>query len=125
MPSNSLLKKVRFKQTDTSAEPTPVAIPTTYVDDSAVVTKIAAEYAGEVKHDYTEQLNNLSEVEANRRLNKFRQEHSFDPNLPEAAFEAIDSATGLHDHKGEAALVGELVEDSPYPEARRNPSTLV
>ena len=58
----------------------------------------------------------LSEVEANRRLSTFRAEHTFDPNLPESAFDAIDEATGEHDAKGEAELVGELVENSPYPE---------
>jgi len=28
----------------------------------------------------------------------------------------VDAATGAHDLKGEAQLVGAMIEDSPYPE---------
>lgn len=64
----------------------------------------------------------ISEVEAHSRLRKFRQEHQFDPNLPDDAFDEIDETTMAHNAKGEAELVGELVENSPYPEV--SPPTL-
>ena len=32
------------------------------------------------------------------------------------AIEMVDAATGAHDLKGEAQLVGAMIEDSPYPE---------
>ena len=81
-----------------------------------VVSKIAAEYAGDVKHDHSDAVRNMSEVEANRTLRSFAAEHSFDPNLPDTAFEAIKDVTRAHDQKGEAVLVDEFVNDSPYPE---------
>ncbi|CAK1366136.1 Sexual differentiation process protein isp4 [Cercospora beticola] len=83
-----------------------------------VVSKIAAEYAGDVKHDHSDAVRNMSEVEANRTLRSFAAEHSFDPNLPDTAFEAIKDVTRAHDQKGEAVLVDEFVNDSPYPEVR-------
>ncbi|KAF2717769.1 oligopeptide transporter [Polychaeton citri CBS 116435] len=110
MPSDPkiALKRLGFKRTNTSGEPVPTV--TEGEDRSG--------FAAEVKTDATQTVTDLSEVEANRRLNMFRDEHHFDPNMPDAAFDVIDSATREHDQKSEAVLVGELVEDSPYPEVR-------
>lgn len=81
------------------------------------VSKIDAEFAGQVgKSSHQNAIRDLSETEANRRLSAFRAEHSFDPNLPDSAFDAIGDVTRAHDQKGEAILVDELIEDSPYPE---------
>ncbi|EME50295.1 hypothetical protein DOTSEDRAFT_68981 [Dothistroma septosporum NZE10] len=122
MGGKSPLKRLGFKRTNTSGEPSS-SVTETELDDisgeePAVVSKIAAEFAGDVKHDYSTKVADISEVEANRRLSAFRDEHNMDPNLPDAAFDAINDATREHDLKGEAALVSELVEDSPYPEVR-------
>ena len=58
----------------------------------------------------------MSEVDANRRLNTLRRKNNWDPNMPDSAFDAIDEATEAHDQKGETQLVGEIIENSPYPE---------
>jgi hypothetical protein len=34
----------------------------------------------------------------------------------------VDAVTGAHDSKGEAQLVGEIIENSPYPEVSTVPS---
>jgi len=38
--------------------------------------------------------------------------------MPDDAIEMMDAVTEAHDHKGEAQLVGEVIENSPYPEVR-------
>ena len=84
--------------------------------EPSVTSKIAEEFAGKIhKGSHAAAVNDISEAEANRRLSAFRAEHSLDPNLPSTALEAIEDATRAHDQKGEAVLVDELVEDSPYP----------
>jgi hypothetical protein len=79
------------------------------------VSKMAAEFGGDVHHG-GDAVRELSEVEANSRLNEFRKEHQLDPNLPDVAFEVINEVTATHDHKGEAILAEEFINDSPYPE---------
>lgn len=115
------VRRFGFKRTTTSDH---VTTTTTELNDlgeasSSVDNKIAAEFAGQTKSDHSEAIRNLSEVEANRRLSSFREEHSFDPNLPDVALDAIKTATGHQDLKGEAILVDEMINDSPYPEVRR------
>lgn len=130
--SSNPLKRFGFKRTNTAGEvPTtdyngkvtsvPTATELTDMDDNGVpraasVSKIAGEFNGQVKTDHADAVHNISEVEANRRLNKFRVDHTWDPNMPDSAWDAINDVTANHDQKGEAILVDELVEDSPYPE---------
>ncbi|CAK3968482.1 small oligopeptide transporter [Lecanosticta acicola] len=114
------LKRLGFKRTNTAGDP--VTTTTTelndFTDGEPTFSKLDAEFAGEMKHDHSDTLRNLSEVEANRRLRAFREDHRFDPNLPDVAQGAIEDATRRHSLKDEAVLVNELVEDSPYPEVR-------
>ncbi|KAI5359116.1 putative oligopeptide transporter, OPT superfamily [Septoria linicola] len=126
--SKNPLKRFAFRRTNTNDGPyqTPELNDktgaTTELTDlgtaEPAVSKIAAAFGGEVKGDHGDAIRNLSEVEANRKLSTFAAEHHFDPNLPDAAFDAIKDVTQTHDQKGEAVLVDELVEDSPYPEVR-------
>lgn len=58
----------------------------------------------------------LAEEEAARKLKLFKREAQWDPNIPAQDLEAVDDAVGHHDAKGENALVGDLIENSPYPE---------
>ena len=60
----------------------------------------------------------MSEVEANSTLRQIKKKHRWDPNLPEELEEEIDESTAQHSVAGEARLVDELVENSPYPEVR-------
>lgn len=60
----------------------------------------------------------IDEAEAARRLKVFKKHAEFDPNIPTEDLDAIDDAVAHHDAKGEAILVDELVENSPYPEVR-------
>jgi len=62
----------------------------------------------------------ISEVEANRKLKHFKKDHAWDPNMPDEAIEMVDAVTGAHDAKGEAQLVGDMIENSPYPEVSDN-----
>ena len=116
----SPFKRFGFKRTNISDAPAPHTTTTELTDlnnaGEPSFSHLAAEYAGDVSHGQPEEIRNLSEVEANRKLSVFRQEHQFDPNMPEAAFNAINDATQAHDRQGEAKLVGALVDDSPYPE---------
>lgn len=63
-----------------------------------------------------QEVRDISESEANRKLSMFHANHRWDPNLSDDAFEVIDEATNSHDVKAEAQLVGEMIENSPYPE---------
>lgn len=117
MASKNLLQRFGFKRQPTSDAPGQTVTESEDLNGSEPsVSKIAAEFAGDIKQTHSSAIRDLSETEANRRLSLFRDDHSFDPNLPDSAFEAIDDATRAHDQKGEAILVDELVEDSPYPE---------
>ncbi|KAL1306294.1 hypothetical protein AAFC00_004379 [Neodothiora populina] len=60
----------------------------------------------------------LAEEEAARRLKAFKRSAAWDPNIEDGDLEAVDNAVENHDTKGENILVGELVENSPYPEVR-------
>ena len=61
----------------------------------------------------------LSEGEANRKLGMFGIQHQWDPNMSNDAFDIVDEAMASHDVKAEANLVGEMVENSPYPEVTK------
>ncbi|SMR63530.1 unnamed protein product [Zymoseptoria tritici ST99CH_3D1] len=120
----SALKRFAFKRSNTAQTAGEGSASSSSDQDAGItelteypVSKIAAEYAGEVHAD-TSAVRNISEVEANSRLNEFRKEHAFDPNIPDVAFDAIKEVTATHDHKGEAALAEEFINDSPYPEVR-------
>lgn len=118
--SKSPLKRFGFKRTNTSGEPAPHTTTTELGDlnvDQATSSKLAAEYAGDV-HDHPDVVQDISEVEANRKLSVIQQDFFGDPNMPDAAFDAVNQATQAHDRKSEAVLVGELIDDSPYPEVR-------
>ena len=58
------------------------------------------------------------EAQANETLKKIRDKHRWDPNFEEDLDEELEHATEAHDANGELRLVGELVENSPYPEVR-------
>lgn len=60
----------------------------------------------------------ISEAEANNTLQSIKKKHRWDPNLPEELEEEIEENTGGHNLVGELRLVGELIENSPYPEVR-------
>lgn len=119
------LKRLGFKRTNTTdAQVVDGKVANTSATEwtdrgDADASKIAQEFAKEPKHDHSDTSRNLSEVEANLRLNKFREEHNFDPNLPDSAFDAIKDVTQTHNLDGEAVLVDELLNDSPYPEVSK------
>lgn len=111
-----------FKRTHTDQEP-------------VTVSHVAPKGSGEASHEaensnivaghgdanpvIDEVVRDISEAEANHRLTAFRQDHKWDPNMPDDAMEMVDMATDAHDRKIEAELVGEVIENSPYPEVSR------
>ena len=111
--SKGFAKRMGFKRTNT--------------DQSVTVEQVAAKGTaegsshmvaghGDANSIIEEVVRDISETEANHRLKVFRQDHKWDPNMPDDALEMVDVATDAHDHKGEAELVGEVIENSPYPE---------
>ncbi|KLJ05633.1 OPT family small oligopeptide transporter [Blastomyces silverae] len=51
-------------------------------------------------------------------IQKFKQSHQFDPNLPQEHIDAVRHAAEAGDTEKATALEQELIEDSPYPEVR-------
>lgn len=58
------------------------------------------------------------ELETAAQLKAIKKKHEWDPNFSEDIVGDIEEATQHHDIGGEVRLVGELVENSPYPEVR-------
>jgi hypothetical protein len=58
----------------------------------------------------------LSEIEANHRLNLYHRAHRWDPNLEDDDLEEVAGAATLHDAETEAKMVNKVIENSPYPE---------
>ena len=116
------LKRLGFKRTNTGDVPTTTTTELSEFESngesSNVGRKLSAEFAGNVKHDHSTTAKDITEAEANRKLRAFRADHHFDPNLPDVAVGIVEDATRRHSLKDEAALVDELVEESPYPEVR-------
>lgn len=100
MSSKGFAKRLGFKRSNTDKDP-------------VTVSEHASESHGETSSNST---GDISEAEANRRLSAFRRDHQWDPNLPDEAIEMVDAVTAAHDQKGESQLVGDIIENSPYPE---------
>lgn len=107
-----------FQRTDTSGELPRATNTAEDAVDSKPRQMSAAEVGLDEKDPVYAEVANISEVEANDKLAKFRALHRWDPNLSDEAFDAIDDAHDTRDIKNEAHLVGEFVENSPYPEVR-------
>ena len=60
----------------------------------------------------------LPEEVAARRLKAYRQDAQWDPNLANDDLDAIDEVVDHHDGEGENKILGELTENSPYPEVK-------
>jgi len=122
MSGEAFKKRFGFTRSNTSGEPSGVTELTDVGDAKGDMSADVKSIPGTVLNDgdaiIASDVRGISEVEAHSRLRKFRREHQFDPNLPDDAFDEIDETTGAHNAKGEAELVGELVENSPYPEVR-------
>jgi hypothetical protein len=109
MSSIGFGKRLGFKRS--SAEQKPVT-PTKVGNDDGQ----HAGGRGDAKPVINEFAADISETVANHRLAIFRNEHRWDPNMPDDAIEIMDAANETHDHKDEAQLVSEVIENSPYPE---------
>ncbi|KAJ8113656.1 hypothetical protein OPT61_g4264 [Boeremia exigua] len=110
MSSKGLGKRMGFKRTKTDQEPVSVA--------ELSPSSSSGEQAHNDNPMIDEVVRNIDETEANTRLAAFRREHRWDPNMSDEAIEMVDAVTATHDYKSEAQLVGEIIEDSPYPEVR-------
>lgn len=66
----------------------------------------------------------LGEAEAARKLKAFKRDAQWDMNIPISDLDAVEDAVEHHDANGEVKLVGELVENSPYPEVSQLPRQL-
>lgn len=128
MSGEAFKKRFGFARSNTSGEPSGGITELTDVGDvkGGMSTDVKSMDVGADASGFNDgdaiianDVRRISEVEAHTRLRKFRREHQFDPNLPDDAFDEIDETTTAHNAKGEAELVGELVENSPYPEVSR------
>lgn len=114
--SKGFSKRLGFKRTNTDQEAVTVTSVAPKGTEDATANAHIVAGNGDANSIIDEVVRDISETEANRRLNAFRQDHKWDPNMPDDALEMVDMATEAHDHKGEAELVGEVIENSPYPE---------
>lgn len=110
-------KRLGFKRTNTDQEPVTVTelSQTDSSGDKAGNSNITAGH-GDANSVIDEVVRDISETEANQRLAAFRRDHKWDPNMPDDTIEMVDAVTHAHDQKSEAQLVGEVIENSPYPE---------
>ncbi|KAF2225366.1 small oligopeptide transporter-like protein [Elsinoe ampelina] len=116
--SKAFSRRLGFKRANTNQEP--VTVNTAEVEqngEGSGTTNMVVGH-GDANPIIDEVVRDISEAEANHRLDVFRQDHKWDPNMPDEAIEMLDAVTGAHDAKGEAQLVGEVIENSPYPEVR-------
>ncbi|KAF2831755.1 small oligopeptide transporter-like protein [Ophiobolus disseminans] len=112
-------KRLGFKRTNTNQNPvilTELSATDSNGEQAASSNTITGH--GDATPVIDEVVSDISEAEASRRLAAFRRDHRWDPNMPDDAIESVDAVTGAHDHKGEAQLVGDVIENSPYPEVR-------
>lgn len=115
--SKGFSKRLGFRRTNTDQEA--VTVTNVAPKGTGEANSSAVAGHGDANSIIDDVVRDISETEANRRLNAFRQDHKWDPNMPDDALEMVDVATEAHDHKGEAELVGEVIENSPYPEVSR------
>ena len=115
MSSKSFGKRLGFKRSNTDREPVTVTEFTNEGGERAGSSGFVAGH-GDVNPMIEEVVRDISETESNHRLSAFRRDHKWDPNMPDEAIDMVDAVTDAHDHKGEAQLVGEVIENSPYPE---------
>lgn len=112
-------KRFAFKRSHTNNEDRIDATPSpAYSHDVGKSSVIATQSDASASID--EVVRDISEPEANRHLSHFRRDHKWDPNMPDDTMEMTDAVTDAHDHKGEAQLVGEVIENSPYPEVSQH-----
>ncbi|KAF4552813.1 putative OPT oligopeptide transporter protein [Elsinoe fawcettii] len=119
MSSKAFGRRLGFKRTTTNQDPvtiTDLSEGDNNGEGSGTSNVVAGH--GDANPVIDAVVRDISEAEANHRLNVFRQDHKWDPNMPDEAIEMVDAVTGAHDSKGEAQLVGEVIENSPYPEVR-------
>lgn len=113
MSSNKGLgKRLGFKRTNTNQDPvtvTELSPIRSNAEPAESSTMIAGSGINQAHRD-------ISEKEANQYLTHFRRDHKWDPNMPDDAVEMVDAVTRAHDHEGEAQIIGEIIENSPYPE---------
>lgn len=109
----AIKKRLGFNRTNTDRE-----VPTIHGQEENEPTYTAQAYPGTLdeKDPAFAEVAGLNEVEANRKLSMFNVQHQWDPNMSNDAFDIVDEAMQSHDVKAEANLVGEMVENSPYPE---------
>ncbi|PNS17217.1 Sexual differentiation process protein isp4 [Sphaceloma murrayae] len=118
MSSKGFGHRLGFKRTNTNQDPVTVTDLTDSKNGEASGSSNIVAGHGDANPIIDEVVRDISEAEANRRLKVFRRDHKWDPNMPDEAIEMVDAVTGAHDPKGEAQLVGEVIENSPYPEVR-------
>lgn len=112
--SKGFAKRMGFKRANTDQETITVTTKGGEEGPSGSSNIVAGH--GDASSVIDDVVRDISETEANHRLNVFRQDAKWDPNMPDDAIAMVDMATNAHDHKGEAELVGEVIENSPYPE---------
>ncbi|KAI5244782.1 small oligopeptide transporter-like protein [Aureobasidium subglaciale] len=125
MSSKGIGKRFGFKRSNTNQDP--ISVNEITREDSQ--TKNGSSSKTPAGHGQAEEIvdgeeiiegvvRDITEVEANERLRAWKKDHRWDPNMDDEAIEMVDAVTGAHDAKAEAQLVGDMVENSPYPEVR-------
>lgn len=116
MASKGFSKRLGFKRRNTEQEPVTVTELNQLEGEGS--GSAGAGHVGNGNSIIDDAVNDISEEEANQRLHVFKQDHRWDPNMPDSTIDMVDAVAEAHDHKGEAQLVGDVIENSPYPEVR-------
>lgn len=58
----------------------------------------------------------ISDVEANRRLDLYHRTHKWDPNLGDDTLDEVATATVLNDSNAQSKIIDRVIDNSPYPE---------
>lgn len=100
-------KRLPFKRATTSGP-----------DGGITVQEVSSVDGRQRSHGSGSGSNTDIELEANHELREIEAKHKFDPNMPEDLLGEIDNVAAKHDANAELTVLGEITEDSIYPEVR-------
>ncbi|KAL5405739.1 hypothetical protein PMIN03_008254 [Paraphaeosphaeria minitans] len=122
MASKAFSKRLGFKRRNTDQEPVTVT-ELSHVEGESSASRTTAAAHGDANSIIDDVVRDISETEANHRLNAFRQDHKWDPNMPDEAIDMVDAVTGAHDHKGEAQPSEKSSRTHPTPRSALSSAT--
>lgn len=112
----SLMKRMGFGVTHMTQDPTRIIEDENQAAEISTAEPITVQTEDEKFAKTTGVDAEVIERHANRRLSLFVQANRWDPNIGNETFDDIDAAMDGGDGKNETAMVGEVIDNSPYVE---------